>query len=180
MKITINTDVLQRNHLSLGDFLVLLMGYYDVDYRQCCNKLVEEGIASSNLYDKPSIVLSDNSKDLVARIIIDSDDKVIKSDIDFTRLAISLQCLYPQGLKPGTTYDWRGKTSVIEQKLKTLVAIHGFIFTEQEAVDATKEYLSSFTDTDKTHMQLLKYFILRTNKDGNVSSPFMTIIENNR
>ena len=46
MNITINTDVLQDYHLSLGDFLVLLMGYYDVDYKQCCDKLVGTGIAS--------------------------------------------------------------------------------------------------------------------------------------
>lgn len=179
MKITINTDVLQRNNLSLGDFLVLLMGYYDVDYKQCCNKLVREGIAEHNLYNPPSIVLSDNSKDMVAKIVIDSDDQVINSKIDFTRLATTLQELYPQGLKPGTTYDWRGKTSVIEQKLKTLVALYGFTFTEQEAIDATKEYLSFFKD-DKSHMCLLKYFILKTTNDGTIDSPFMTIIEDNR
>ena len=179
MNITINTDVLQRHKLSLGEFLVLLMAYHEVDYKECCSRLVEIGIASNNLYNPPNIVLSDNSKDLVARIIIDSNEKVIASKIDFTKLANELIDLYPQGKKPGTSYSWRDNGSVIEQKLKTLIAMHGFTFTEQEAIDATKEYIASFGE-DKTHMHLLKYFILRTDKDGNIDSPFMTIIENNR
>ena len=179
MNITINTDVLQDYHLSLGDFLVLLMGYYDVDYKQCCDKLVGTGIASKNLYNPLSIVLSDNSKDYVASLITDCNPAVIESKINFPVLATQLRELYPQGKKPGTSYSWRDNGSVIEQKLKTLIAMHGFTFTEQEAIDATKEYVASFGE-DKTHMHLLKYFILRTDKDGNIDSPFMTIIENNR
>lgn len=176
MNITINTDVLQRHNLPLGEFLALLIGYYDVDYKQCCKKLVDAGIAETNLYNPTSIVLSDNSKDLVASIIVDSNEKVIGSKIDFTALATTLQNLYPQGIKPGTSYKWRGETSVIAQKLKTLVAVHDFTFTEEEAIAATKGYLSSFPD-DQTNMRLLKYFILKTDSNGNVDSPFMSGIE---
>ena len=179
MNITVNTDVLQRHKLSLGEFLVLLMAYHDVDYKECCSRLVETGIASNNLYNPPNIVLSDNSKDLVARIIIDSNEKVIASKIDFTKLANKLIDLYPQGKKPGTTYNWSDSTSAIANKLKTLIAVHGFTYTEEEAIEATKKYISYF-DKDKTPMRLLKYFILKTSKDGTIDSPFMSIIENNR
>ncbi len=30
MKITINTEMLKREHLTMGEFLVMLIGYYDV------------------------------------------------------------------------------------------------------------------------------------------------------
>ena len=63
-----------------------------------------------------------------------------------------------------------------------MVAKHHFTFTEKEAIDATKEYVNSYEHSDK-YLQLLKYFILKTVKEGSdtdISSLFMTIIENNR
>jgi len=44
-------------------------------------------------------------------------------------------------------------------------------FTEQEAIDATKEYVDSYKD-DTTKMRLLKYFILRTYFDNKKNSHF--------
>lgn len=180
MKITIDTGVLQEEHLSLGDFLVLLMGYYDCDYGKSLECLVDEGIVQPDLFHKTSMVLSDNTRDRVVCILTKSDEKVRSCGIDFDRLAAKLQNIYPAHKKPGTTYEWRGKTTEIAQKLRTLVAWYDFQFTEQEALDATKEYVGSF-DGDWTKMQLLKYFILRTDGRGeSISSQFMTIIENNR
>ena len=77
MKITINTDVLQKQHLSLGDFLVLLMGYHDIDYRGTLQKLIRDGTVQPNVFNKESMVLSDNAKDLVARILMESDNKIL-------------------------------------------------------------------------------------------------------
>ena len=178
MKLTINTDVLQREHLSLGEFLVLLLGYYNLKYKECYNTLIRDGTIQANLFDKNEIILSDNTKNLIAKILMESDEKVINSSIDFNSLALKLQALYPKGNKSGTSYSWRDNTGVIAQKLRTLVALHNFSFTEEEALRATKEYVDSFEDKEK--MQLLKYFILKTTHDGQVTSLFMTTIENNR
>lgn len=180
MKITIDTDVLQEEYLSLGDFLVLLMGYYDCDYGESLKELVDGGIVQPDLFHKTSMVLSDNTRDRIAYILTKSDEKVRSCGIDFDSLAAKLQNIYPAHKKPGTSYEWRGKTTEIAQKLRTLVAWYDFQFTEEEALNATKEYVDSF-DGDWAKMQLLKYFILRTDgKNGNISSQFMTIIENNR
>ena len=180
MRITIDTEVLQKEHLSLGDFLVLLMGYKDIDYKESLDSLINKGVIQPNLFNRMSVVLSDNTREYVSKILLDSDSKVMESTIDFENLAIQLQSIYPTGNKPGTSYNWRGKLKEIELKLKALVAVHGFDFTESEAIQATKEYVSSF-DGDRTKMQLLKYFILRTDgKNGEISSQFMSIIENNR
>lgn len=157
----------------------MLFGYCDVKYKENFDRLVEKNLISKNLFDKDSIVLSNNTRDLIAKVLIESDAKVMGYDLDFEELAKKLQDIYPQGNKPGTTYNWRDSTIVIAFKLRTLVAKYGFIFTEDEAIKATKEYVESFEDDNK-NMKLLKYFILRTSKDDSIDSMFMTIIENNR
>lgn len=178
MKITINTDVLEKEHLTLGDFLVLLMGYYEIDYRETLNKLIRDGTVQPNVFNKEEMVLSNNTKDLIARILTESDSKAQSCGIDFLSLAVKLQSIYPKGNKPGTTYSWRDKTEVIAQKLRLLVVKYNFLFTEEEATKATKEYVDSFEDYEK--MQLLKYFILKTDGQNEMNSMFMTVIENNR
>ena len=140
MKITVNTDVLQYEHLSLGDFLVLLMGYYGVNYKESYNRLVQNRLINPNVFNPDEIVLSNNSKDLVSAILISSDDKIVNGDIDYLALAKELQALYPKGNKSGTTYSWRDKSETIAHKLCTLVVKYDFSFTEQEAVRATEEY----------------------------------------
>ena len=180
MKITVDWDVLQREHIPIGDFLVMLMGYYDADYKESLDRLADKGIVRQNLFKEGSIILSDNTKNLVAKVLIESDGKVADCSLNFTELAKRLQSLYPSGVKAGTTYQWQGKTEEIKLKLMTLVAKCDFSFTEEEAVAATKEYVESFKGNTK-HMQLLKYFILKTDgKNEDISSPFMSIIENNR
>lgn len=69
MKITINTDVLKREHLSFGDFLVLLIGYYDLSYKEIQEKLIRDGTVQPNVFNKDAMVLSNNTKGLVVRIM---------------------------------------------------------------------------------------------------------------
>ena len=178
MKLTIDTEVLQREKLSIGDFLVMLIGYYDQSYRECLDKLIRDGTVQPNLFKTDEMVLSDNTKNLIARILTESDSKAQSCGIDFLSLAVKLQSIYPKGNKPGTTYSWRDKTEVIAQKLRLLVVKYNFMFTEDEAIKATKDYVDSFKDYDK--MQLLKYFTLKTDGQNEMNSMFMTIIENNR
>lgn len=183
MKLTINTDILKKYDLSLGEFLVLLLGHYGGSYTDSYDSLVTKGLISKNLFKEFTPVLSNNSKNLIAKILMESDDKAIHSGIDFESLALSLQLLYPEGVKAGKTYEWRGKTEEIAQKLRTLVVRYDFQFTEQEAIKATKEYVSSFT-APYQYMHTLKNFLLYTTKDSSgyyeMESIFMTIVENNR
>lgn len=183
MKVTINSEVLRKNNLTFGEFLIMLMGYYGIDYDENHDILVNKNLVESNLFKKCSIVLSDNSKKLVLKILMESDDKAANSGIDFESIAAKLQLEYPDGIKAGTTYNWRGELDEVAQKLRTLVVKYDFIFTEEEAISATKEYVSSFK-SPYTYMQLLKYFILKTVKNSHghteINSEFMSIIENNR
>lgn len=179
MKITINTDILRRHNLSLGEFLIMLIGYYDINYQSCQNSIIKKHLAQNNLFNDTGIVLSNNNKDLVAQILMESDDRAIQSGINFEGLAYQLQQLYPDGIKPGKTYSWRGTTEEIAQKLRILVVKYNFLFTPEEAINAVKEYLSWFEKPYKD-MYILKNFLLWTNKDKAMESVFMTIIENKR
>lgn len=182
MKITINTEVLKKNDLNLGEFLVMLMGFYEIPYEHCYKQLVQAGLVEPNLFEKQSVVMSNNSKNLVAKILMESDDRAVNSGIDFEGLADKLREIYPDGIKAGTTYPWRATTEEIAQKLRTIVVKFNFTFTEQEAIDAVREYVGSFKDYK--FMSILKNLILKTKSDKmgrrEIDSLFMTIIENNK
>ena len=183
MKLTINTEILKKYNLTLEEYLVLLTGYYGKDYSRGCDSLLDKGLISPNLFYQTAIVLSDNTKNLIAKIMMESDDRAVNSGIDFEGLAAKLQSVYPAGIKPGKTYSWRGTIEEIAQKLRTLVVKHDFTFTEEEAIAATKEYVSCF-QSPYTYMHTLKNFLLYTKKDEEgryeMTSDFMTIVENNR
>lgn len=179
MKISIDTKVLSKYNLTFGEFLAILFPYLGIKYTSSYGDTVIKKLAEVDLTTPNELILSDNSKDLVSKVLVESSDKFNASPIkDFDALALLLQKIYPPGNKPGTTYPWRSTTEEIAQKLRTLVVVHNFIFTEEEAIDATKLYISQF-NRDNSHMKLLKYFILRT-KGSEIESDFMTIIENNR
>lgn len=175
-KVSINKDVLEKNNLSMDEFLVLLLTYNKANIQEVKQSLVEKGLADFSVYDD-ELVISSTTKDLITSITIDSDVKVLSKDKEFRELADKLKELFPKGKKAGTTYMWRDSTAVIARKLKTLVVKYDYQFTEEQAIKATKAYVESFNG-DYTYMQLLKYFILKSLPDGEIKSDFMSYIEN--
>lgn len=181
MRLTIDQFVLDKHDLTVEEFMVLYLSANSVNIKTCMDSLVAKGLADKNLFSDGSIVVSDKVKELVSTIAIDSDKNVIDKDAEFIELANELRELYPAGRKEGTTYMWRGTTAEIAKKLKTLVVKYKYSFTREQVIRATKEYVSSFNGNYKK-MRLLKYFILKSEKDAddnvNVISELMTLIEN--
>lgn len=181
MRLTIDQTVLEKHDLTVSEFIVLYLSVNSVNIKSCMDSLVAKGLADKNLFSEDSIVVSDKVKDLVSTIAIDSDKSVIDKDAEFLELANELRELYPAGRKEGTTYMWRGTTAEIAKKLKTLVVKYKYSFTREQVLKATKEYISSFNGNYKK-MRLLKYFILKSERDAddnvNVISELMTLIEN--
>lgn len=175
-KVSINKDVLEKNNLSMDEFLVLLLTYNKANIQEVKQSLVEKGLADFSVFDD-ELVISSATKDLITSVSIDSDVKVLSKDKEFRELADKLKELFPKGKKAGTTYMWRDSTAVIARKLKTLVVKYDYQFTEEQAIKATKAYVESFNG-DYTYMQLLKYFILKSLPDGEIKSDFMSYIEN--
>lgn len=181
MRLTIDQSILDKHELTISEFMVLYLNAKEVDITECVNTLVKKGLADRNLFKENSLVVSEKIKELLSTIVIDSDKEVINKDAEFLELANELRELYPAGRKEGTTYMWRGTTAEIAKKLKTLVVKYKYSFTKEQVIKATKEYISSFNGNYKK-MRLLKYFILKSERDAddniNVISELMTLIEN--
>lgn len=181
MRLTIDQSILDKHELTISEFMVLYLNAKEVDITECVNTLVKKGLADRNLFKENSLVVSEKIKELLSTIVIDSDKEVINKDAEFLELANELRELYPAGRKEGTTYMWRGTTAEIAKKLKTLVVKYKYSFTREQVLKATKEYISSFNGNYKK-MRLLKYFILKSERDAddnvNVISELMTLIEN--
>ena len=181
MKLTIDQTILNKNNLTLEEFLVLFLSAREVDIGVISQSLVAKGLADKDLFSSGKLVISDKVKDLVSTISIESDKNVIDKDSEFTELATELREIYPAGRKDGTTYMWRGTTAEVAKKLKTLVVKYGYTINREDVLKATKEYVNYFNGNYR-YMQLLKYFILKSVKDadGNVDikSELMSLIEN--
>lgn len=183
MRISINSDVLKKYSLTWEEFIILLMGRFNVDYSKEYESLIKKHLVERNLFSESPPILSDNTKNLIAKIVTESDSRLADCGIkDFEALAEMMQLIFPDGCKPGTSYKWKGVTSDIAQKLRILVVQYDFRFTEEEALNAADEYVTSFKDTKR--MKLLRNFILTTHSKGpghqEIESDFMSIIENNR
>lgn len=178
MRYTIDDAILSKYNLTEEEFIALVVSFRDLDIQRGNDNLVAKGIADRNIYDKTKIVLSDNTKNMVSSIIVDSDKETINREEEFLDVAQSLRELYPKGKKPGTTYMWKDSNTIIAQKLKTLVVKFGYKFTKEQAIEATRRYIESFRG-DYRYMQLLKYFILKTDRStGEIRSDFMSYIDN--
>ncbi len=181
MKLTIDQAVLDKYDLTIGEFMLLYLGASSININKCMESILAKGLADKNLFENGEIVVSDNIKELISTITIDSDKNVIDKDDEFLELANELRELYPPGRKEGTTYMWRGTTAEIAKKLKTLVVKYKYSFTKEQVIKATKDYINSFNGNYRK-MRLLKYFILKSERDAddniNVISELMSLIEN--
>lgn len=179
MNISINEEVLSKWNLSLQEFLFLLFNMKEGDVNNCISSLIKKGWVDQNLFDSTKVVISNNRKEDITTILVDSEK--VETKFEFEELADKLREVFPKGKKPGTTYMWRDTTAVIAKKLKILVTKYNCKFTEEQAIKATKAYVNSFGGNYK-YMQLLKYFILKTptNASGDVElrSDFMSYVDN--
>ena len=179
MKITIDEAVLQKNNLTLDEFLILYLCAKDIDIKKVVDDVISKKFADKDLKYTSNAVVSNNVKELLSAIIVDSDKKVEDKADWFSKVAKSLISVYPKGKKPGTNYYWADSPAIIEKKLKTIVSKFGVTFSEEEAIEATKRYVKSFENEDKTLMHLLKYFILKTDKaTGDIKSEFLSYLAN--
>lgn len=179
MNISISEEVLSKWGLSIQEFLFLLFSVKDGDINECISSLIQKGWVDKNLFDTTKVVISNNRKEDIATILVDSEK--VETKLEFEELADKLREIFPKGKKPGTTYMWRDTTAVIAKKLKILVTKYNCKFTEEQAIKATQAYVNSFGGNYK-YMQLLKYFILKTptNASGDVElrSDFMSYVDN--
>lgn len=116
----------------------------------------------------------------VEQLFLNSEIKNNKEGESFEEIADAMRELYPKGLKPGTSYQWKDSTSIIAQRLKALVKKYNVTFTKEEAIDATKRYVASFNGNFR-YMQILKYFISKqvtVGSSAEQNSQFLSFLQN--
>ena len=181
MRIEIEETVLKKHGLTLDEFLALLIAYYGTDIKQANNMLIAKNLAFRDPFMEEGLVIESKAEDIMTSVLVNSSSKNQYDDAFYEALAQKMQALYPAGKKPGTSYMWRGTLAEIAKKLKTLVSKYGYALEEEKVLAATKNYVDSFNGNYQK-MRLLKYFILKSEKDddGNiiVVTDLMAYIEN--
>ena len=185
MDFHINKEILTKSGISVDMAFYLASIYFDKPYTYDTFDLAsKQGLITYNHLDRYNLPiqpkLTREGVELVESIFLNSEFKGNKGiDTDrYDELADKLRELYPKGRKEGTSYLWRDSSAKIANKLRTLVKKYNFKFTDEQAINATKRYIESFNG-NYSYMQLLKYFILKKDKDtGEENSQLMSYIEN--
>lgn len=96
---------------------------------------------------------------------------------DLLGLANQMRQIFPEGRKGGSPYTWRDSPKLIAQRLQIFFSKFDE-YTDEQILEATRKYVESFS-TDKTYMQLLKYFIWKRDlATGEYRSDLAALIEN--
>ena len=175
MKLTIDSKACENNGLTLDEFIVLYINAKNIDIQQTMDSIVDKGLANKNLFNNYSLVLGSKTKQLLEKVILDSNATVKDNMERIKNLAKQLQENYIPGKKAGTQDYFKGSSAEIIQRLKRFFAEYGE-FTDEQIIDATKKYVASFNG-DYRFAQLLKYFISKK-VDGERGSRLLAYIEN--
>lgn len=181
MKYIIDENICKEYNLTADECLLLTILIKGQNIYSLLQSLVQKNFISQSVLNAEDFVTSDKTAEIVSNILIESEPKAQLKDEELTQLTRSLQEIFPKGKKPGTTYYWRGNTIEITRKLKTLAGKYNVVLNPEKVLSAARHYVNSFNG-DYTKMRLLKYFILKAEKDsdGNIQiySDLKSLLEN--
>lgn len=175
MRLTVDSTACESNGLTFEEFMVLYISAKGIDVQETTKSLITKGLAGRDLFCEGNLILGSKSKQLLEKVILDSDKTVQSNSDRIKNLAKTLQEMYISGKKEGTQDYFKGSSSEIIQKLKRFFVEYGE-FTDEQIIDATKRYIESFNG-DYRFAQLLKYFISKK-VDGEKGSRLLMYIEN--
>lgn len=171
MIIYLNSEVIEKSSLSLGEILFILAIQNKVNFPESEESLRKKGFISV-AYDKETHLsagyfVTNKGNQAMNSVILDSDKLVGTKDIvdrvDY--LVAQLQSIYPEGKNYNNQY-WRGNKTDIKRKLQIFFKKYGDSYTDEQIIKATKAYVSGFNG-DYKFMRLLQYFIWKEEvKDG--------------
>lgn len=183
MKYIIDTEILEREGIEIDEALYLLSVYKKkpINFNTIQKVKVETKILKFENPRDP-VIITPKGQSLIESILAKSKLHVSSDNLErYRALADKMRELYPKGLKPGTNYQWRDSTAIIADRLIKLVAKYNIEFTDEEAIDATKRYISSFNGNYR-YMQILKYFISKQKPVEGTSaeqnSQFLSFLQN--
>lgn len=172
-RITIDPEVIEKNHLSLGEFLFTLLFLWGYNPEELAETMVTEGSA---YYDNDSVFPKKETVEKVKDCLLNKIP-IELSDEEILNLAIQLKEIYPKGLSEYGVPWTEGKLLVAE-RLKGFFSKYGS-YSAESVINATKKYVEIMEDSP--YMRTLKNFIFREsiNPSGTreVSSDLYTYLE---
>lgn len=177
MKITIDEAVCKKHNLSFAEVIGLLLVRNTNNAYSLLEKLEnEEKIVRTGIPLQEDILITGRWDDEVSAIILESDN-TIPSVESLTELASKLREVFPKGMKVGSS-AWRGNIREITLRLQKFFKLYGTQYTLDQIFDATKRYVETFNG-DYSRMRILKYFILKHDKEtGEDISDLANFLEN--
>lgn len=177
MKITIDEAVCKKHNLSFAEVIGLLLVRNTNNAYSLLEKLEnEEKIVKVGIPLQEDVLITGRWDDEVSAIILESDN-TIPSVESLTELASKLREVFPKGMKVGSS-AWRGNIREITLRLQKFFKLYGTQYTLDQIFDATKRYVETFNG-DYSRMRILKYFILKHDKEtGEDISDLANFLEN--
>lgn len=183
MKLFVDTDKVDKD-IGVDGLLYLTALYLGcVINKETIDKLNNRGLIFINSFKDgipDDVSPTKESAEIVEGTYANMEISGKEDDDRFNNLADKLRELFPTGRKPGTQLQWRDSTKIIAQRLKIFVKKFDVKFTDEQAIEATKKYISGFNGNYQ-FMQVLKYFIMKAGKeDGTsvVNSQLLSYMEN--
>ena len=177
MKITIDEAVCKKHNLSFAEVIGLLLVRNTDNAYSLLEKLEnEEKVVRVGIPLQENILITGRWDDEVSAIVLESDS-TIPSVESLTELASKLREVFPKGMKVGSS-AWRGNIREITLRLQKFFKLYGTQYTLDQIFDATKRYVETFNG-DYSRMRILKYFILKHDKEtGEDISDLANFLEN--
>ena len=87
MKLTIDTNILDKENISLGEYFILLMAFYQINYKDAISKVISKKLLTPDMFNDGNFILSDNVANCIIRILMEADIRVKETGINYYSLA---------------------------------------------------------------------------------------------
>ena len=162
MKITIDEEVCKKYDMTMSELLIILLVKLGVNILELGEQMASVEMIVPDDTVNGKYVVTQRWNDVAESIILDSDE--YKQPIDrLEQLVIKLQKIFPEGKKEGTSQYWRGNKREISLRLKKFFKLYDNTYTDEQILDAAKNYVSNFNG-QYNYMRILKYFIWKDEK----------------
>lgn len=170
MIVRIDDKVCSNHNVTKEEILVL--GAIQYGTSDVYQNLVSRGyITSANgsmLELDKKYTITHKGMNIFSDVILESDRPTQSAQDRIANLASKLREMYPEGKMQGTSYYYRGNTPDIKKKLVSFFKRYGDEYTDEQILEATRNYIASFNG-NYLYLRLLKYFIWKDeNRDGEV------------
>lgn len=164
MKISIDEEVCKKYNISISEVLALLLIKSDVNISYLFSNLEDKKMIIKDIINN-TYLITQRWDDVLCSVLLDSDSSKEKPD-RVENLALKLMAIFPKEKKAGTCHYFRGNKKDITLKLKKFFKLYGGQYSDEQILNAAKNYVDSFNG-NYSYMRILKYFIWKDEKKIN-------------